>query len=942
MSNVFSLRRLAALAPVVASLAWLTAPSAVAQPAATAQASPPAIVAPTVAAATTPDGVTHQTSIEGITEYRLDNGLRVLLLPDTAKPTVTVNMTYLVGARHENYGQTGMAHLLEHMLFRGTPTLRNALAEFSRRGLHANGSTTDDRTNYYASFAADAGQLEWFLRWQADAMVNALIDPQDLQAEMPVVRNEMEEGENSPFRVLLQRMQAAAYEWHSYMRSVIGARSDVENVDVAQLRDFYHTYYQPDNAVLIVTGQFDPDATLTVIRDAFSGIARPTRTLPREYTVEPVQDGEHRVTVRRQGGTPLTAAMYHGPAQANEDSAALELAVAMLSDVPAGPLYRQLVDQRLATGTFGFMAAQHDPGYLVFAAQLEAGMAPDATLQRMTDLIETWAAQPLQQADLDRVRNKWNTDWRQTIASPERMASLLSEAVAAGDWRLAFLHRDRIASATLQDVQRTASAYLVASNRTEGLYLPTQDPVRAPLPPTVDLAAQLQTYQGSDAMAQLDAFDATPANIDAATLLSDEQLTHGRLRMALLPKPTRANQVQAVLRLRFGDADSLRGQAEAADAAAALLDHGLQQMTRQQVEDRFTALQTDVGFGGSAGIVEVQLSSVREHLPQALALALDVLRTPSFPQEELEKYQRAVLASLENARTQPGSLASQALARHDNPWPQDDVRYVPSFDEAAAQVQGLRRKDVVAFHQRFYGAGDVLFSAVGDFDTQAVADTLRAGLSSWRASPPYVRLDDPYRDVPPARFALDTPGKANAVYLAQMPLALRDTDPEYAAMTLANYLLGGSPTSRLWNRVRVQDGLSYSVGSSLSASAYDDGGSFSINAIFAPQNRQKLEQAIEEELDRARQHGFTPEEVRDGIQALLNTRKLGRAQDGVLARRWQSFLPLDRTFAWSAEQDRRIAALDADQVNAALRRLLDTPRMSIAVAADPQAVPQAD
>src|SRR5690606_15860965 len=148
-------------------------------------------------------------------------------------------------------------------------SLPNALAEFSRRGLAANGSTTGDRTNYYASFAADPETLDWYLKWQADAMVNALIAKEDLDSEMTVVRNEMERGENNPFQILMQKMQATAYQWHNYGHSTIGARSDVENVDIGQLRAFYKEYYQPDNAVLIVAGRFDPQATLDTIAQVF-------------------------------------------------------------------------------------------------------------------------------------------------------------------------------------------------------------------------------------------------------------------------------------------------------------------------------------------------------------------------------------------------------------------------------------------------------------------------------------------------------------------------------------------------------------------------------------------------------------------------------------------------------------------------------------------------
>src|SRR5690606_2952896 len=228
----------------------------------------------------------------------------------------------------------------------------------------------------------------WYLQWQADAMVNSLIAKEDLDAEMTVVRNEMERGENSPFQMLMQQMQATAFRWHNYGNSTIGARSDVENVDIAQLRAFYHQYYQPDNAVLIVSGQFDPNATLQTIADAFGAIARPTRTLPPEYTIEPVQDGQRQVTLRRNGGSPLIAAMFHAPAAGSPDFTALDIGVSILADTPSGSLYKALVEHQLSTDVFGFAAGLNQPGYAFFGAELEADMDQNQALRTLNETLD--------------------------------------------------------------------------------------------------------------------------------------------------------------------------------------------------------------------------------------------------------------------------------------------------------------------------------------------------------------------------------------------------------------------------------------------------------------------------------------------------------------------------------------------------------------------------
>lgn len=881
-----------------------------------------------------PPNVTQGPSIEGTTQYTLANGLTVLLTPDDSKPTTIVNMTYLVGSRQENRGQTGMAHLLEHMLFRGSPTLRDPWAEFSKRGLRANGSTNEDRTNYFASFAADPETLEWYVNWQADAMVNSLISKQDLDSEMTVVRNEMESGENNPFKILLQKMQAAAYLWHSYGKDTIGARSDVENVDIGQLRQFYHLYYQPDNAVLIVSGKFEPASTLDVIARAFGKTPKPQRALPPEYTVEPVQDGEHKIVVRRHGGSPLVAAMFHIPQAASPDYVPFDLGLDIISDTPSGRLYHALVDKKLATSVFGFSRTMKQPGVALFGAQLDSGMDQAKALQALNETLNSLPRQPFTQAELDRIKNKWRTLWANTYADPVSLTSALSSAAAAGDWRLFFVQRDQMEKATLAQVQKVSQEYLVASNRTDGMYIPTEKPLRAPLPAPVDLAAELKDYQGKAAPDTVAAFEPTPANIDAATSRTPLSLPNGKVQLALLPKPTRGDRVQANLLVQFSNAQGLKGQRVNAEAAAAMLDRGTPKLSRQAIQDRLDSLQADLNFSGHAGVVIANLSTTSQNLPELVELTLTLLRNANFPENELAEFKRQAISSTESAMTKPEALASRALARYDNPWTPDDVRYTPSFDETLKDIAALTRDDLVKFHNTYYGAGTVAFSAVGAFAPDAVKAALSKGLAGWKTAPAYTRVPDPYRALAPKRFDIDTPDKANAVYLASLPLEIQDTDPRYPALVVANYLLGGSQTSRLWNRIRVKEGLSYTVSSDFDASSYEPTATWSAYAIYAPENQQRLLDAMQEELARAVRDGFTEDEVKTGVESMLKLRKLTRTRDGVLASAWINYMQLGRSFEWSEHIDQALAKLTAKDVNSALRATLAPTKFSIAIAAD--------
>ncbi|MDY0310294.1 MAG: pitrilysin family protein [Castellaniella sp.] len=895
--------------------------------------------APATAAHALPAGIHRVVMIEGVTEYRLDNGLQVLLAPDDSRAQTTVNMSYRVGSRNEGPGETGMAHLLEHLLFRGSPKYPDALAEFARRGLAANGSTTVDLTNYYATFASDPDTLRWYLAWQADAMLNVRITRADLDAEMPVVRNEMERGENSPFGMLMQQVTSAAYVWHPYGRSVIGARSDVEHVGIDSLRAFYHRYYQPDNATLIVSGRFDAQQTLQWIAQEFGAIPRPSRTLPPEYTVEPVQQGARSVTLRRIGGSPIALAQYHLPEAASDAYTALSIGTAMLADSPAGPLYQSLVAQGLASNVFGFARAMKHPGYAVFGAQIQPGSDPQAALSALERGLETDGIGQLDQAALERIRTAWLNDWKQTYNQSTALAQALSDAVARGDWRLFFIERLRVQALTLDAVQAQLRAWLLPSNRTSGLYLPTPDPKDAPAPAPADLTPwikQLATDTGRPAVA---AFDTRPLAIDAATRRSILTLPNGPIALALLPKETAGGQVYAVLRMGFGDAKALRGLGLTPFATSAMLLRGAAGMNRQQIEDRLNALDAELSFSSDGNVLDVSLRSDRDRLPEVLDLVFHLLRAPTFPEDELERLKRSLRTRMENEAASPAYLARTALRRHDQPWDPDDIRYTPTATETLAQVEGLSRDRLRQFHERFYGTGHLSMAVVGDFNPDQIEESLRTGLAGWQAAPAYERLPNPWYAMQPETLHIPAPGKANAEYRAVLPLQLRDTDPRWPALMLANYLIGGSEDSRLWQGIRVRGGLSYGVGSTLSASSFEESGTWSLFASTAARNVDNLRTAVRTVLDDVLKTGFTQAEVDQGVQSLLNYLELGRSNDAYLTGRWIDYLDTHRSFAWQQHIIDQLRSLQAGQVNAAMRDLLHPDALSIAVAADPDPQP---
>jgi zinc protease len=879
-----------------------------------------------------PKGVERVTSVEGFTEYRLANGLRVLLFPDQSKQTVTVNVTYLVGSRHENYGETGMAHLLEHLMYKGSTNHPNIPQELTEHGTRPNGSTLFDRTNYFETFSATDANLEWAIKMEADRMVNSFIAKKDLDTEMTVVRNEYEAGENKPGLVVFKRIFATAYDWHNYSNLPIGARSDIENVPITRLQAFYHKFYQPDNAVLLVAGKFDPSKTLQLIADSFGAIPRPARTLDPIYTVEPTQDGERTVTVRRVGDTQFVGVGYHVPSGSHPDFAAVDILTQILSDTPSGRLYKALVETKKATSVESLDIPLHDPGLVIMFAEVRKEQSLDAARDAMIQTIEGFASKPPTQEEVDRERTALLKNIDLTLNSAERVGLELSEWMAQGDWRLYFLHRDHLKKVTPADVQRVAAAYLKSTNRTVGFFIPTDRPDRAEVPPPPDVAALVKDYKGGAVVAEGEVFDPSPSNIDSRTEKAD---LPGGLKLAFLPKKTRGNTVVATMTLRFGDEKSLMNRGTAEELAAEMLMRGTSKHTRQQIQDEFDKLKARVSISGGPNNVVASVETVRENLPAVLRLIAEILREPSFPASEVEQLKQESLAGIEEQQREPQSVAGVAFGRHMNPFPKSDVRYTSTPEEDIADLKAATLEDVKKFYSDFYGASNGELAVVGDFDAKEIEKLVGGLFGSWKSPRPFSRLVAVYQDIPPINQSFETPDKANAVFFAGLRLNVRDYDPDYPALVLGNYMLGGGfLNSRLAARIRQKEGLSYGIGSGLTASPLDKNGQFFVQAIYAPQNLAKLEAAIKEEIARALKDGFTAEEVAAAKSGYLQSQQVNRAQDAGIVRKLAQYRFLNRTLAWDAELEKKISALTPDEIVAALRRHIDPAKLTIVKAGD--------
>ncbi len=887
-------------------------------------------------------------TVEGVTEYQFSNGARLLLLPDATKPTISVNMTVLVGSRHEGYGEAGMAHLLEHMVFKGTPTFPDIPKALRDHGAQFNGTTNSDRTNYFETLNPTDENLEFAIQMECDRLVNSYVRKEDLVSEFTVVRNEFERGENSPQGVLSQRISAAAYEWHNYGKTTIGNRSDIERVPIDNLLAFYRKYYQPDNVVLIVTGRFVEDKALELATKYLGSIPKPERKLDKTYTEEPPQDGERFVELRRVGAIGSFAAAWHIPASSHEDWAPLSILASVLNEDKVGLMEKSLVESGIASSASVRCESAHDPGLFYLSVQPQEGnleKARDAAIDTMDGLASFTAdAEAVERAKLRARRQTENL-----LLDAQAMSQALSSASSLGDWRLLFLQRDRIAAVKPEDVTRVARTYFPAHNRTVGMFIPVDEPKRMEIPAVVSISDLVATYTGGESAAAGEAFDPSPENIDSRTII--RQI--GGLKVAMLPKSTRGNTVTMNLTLRYGDERSLADSSTAASMVGSMLMAGTMDMNRQALQQKMTEMDIRIGgggggggrrggrgggggMGGSAGQLSFSIEAKRDSLYDGIELLGKILREPAFPQEDFDQARSRMANMLKQMVTEPQMLASNELSRAFSQYPEGDVRYVRTPQESIEELEALTLEDIVNVYKSQISAATGEISIVGDFDPDATIAAIEKAVASWKGENNYSPI---VRESPESwdssKLNIETPDKANAVFLAGTAFPMNDEDPDAEALTLANFIFGGgSLSSRLGDRVRQKEGLSYGVGSSVSIPSEGNDARFTINAITNPENIDEVEAAVMDELTKFLKDGPTDEEVETAKTAWLESRKVSRSSDDAISGQLRSNLYLGRTMRFTAEREARIASLTAAEIKDAFVRHINPDRIKVIRAGD--------
>ncbi|KOP39063.1 insulinase family protein [Flavobacterium sp. WLB] len=875
------------------------------------------------------------TNVEGVKEYSLNNGLKVLLIPDASQSNMVVNIVYNVGSRNEGYGEKGMAHLLEHMLFKSTKNLGDIKKMLSDKGGNANGTTWLDRTNYYEIFPSSDENLKWSIEMEADRMINSTILQTDLDKEFSVVRNEFEIGENNPDGVLQERILSSAYVWHNYGNSTIGSKEDIERVKANTLRVFYEKYYQPDNSTLIIAGKFDEQKALQYVGQYFGAIPRPKRVLDKTYTIEPAQDGEKYVELKRAGDSKNVGALYHTVSYADKDYAAIDALGEILTADPSGYLYKALVETQKASNVYFWQPSVRDASFIYFGVAVPNDKDVYATKDIVRSELDKITTTKYTDQDVSRAKAKIIKQIESVKNNTISYAINLTEIIGAGDYRLGYLYRDAVEKLTKEDIQRVAEKYFRPNNRTVGVFIPSKDEVRVKPNEYTDeqLLALTKDYKGKALEKEAAPFEASIKNLKQNFV--EGKLTNG-IKYGLIKKEIKGGKVQASFKFPVSNEKDLTGKSDIAGILAQLLKTGTKTQTKEQIQDKLDQLKSSINFNFSRQTLSVSVNTYKEHFKEVMGILADLLSNSTFPENELTKTISEYNTYLESSLNDPQAVAFTEISRITTKYPKGSIFYTPTIQEQIDAFKKIKQAEIVDFYTNFLGGNNGIGSVVGDLDAKTTGEILENTFGKWNSKSKYELAQPAYFETQKLDKDIITPDKENAVALGRISFKMDRKNPDYPAFVMANEILGsgGFLSARIPMRLREKEGISYGAGSFIDVPITNDAAAWTYYAFLNPTKKNAVETAAKEEIAKALKDGFTAEELKSNLVSWQNERKTRLGVDNTLMELVNTYLQYGIALDDYDQLETKVKALKVDEVNKVLKKYLTLDKMTSVYAGD--------
>lgn len=888
-------------------------------------------------------GVKRIGEAAGIVEYQLKNGLKILLKENHSAPVVSFMVVYRVGSRNEAVGHTGSTHFLEHMMFKGTrkfnPAKGNGVMEMlARIGALRNATTWLDRTNYFECGGAE--HLPLYIELEADRMRGLLLKQEDRDSEMTVVRNEFERGENDPGSALSKELTAIAFREHPYHHPTIGWRTDVEGVPMERMKEFYDTYYWPNNATVIVVGDFETDDCLRLIAKHFGPIPKAPKPWPEVYTVEPPQEGERRFELKRAGDLPQLSIGYHGTSASHPDSYALSLLSHILGGAHkrSSRLYKRLMETGLATSCSASNGEFRDPGLF----ELDATLTPGTTFQQVEEAIyaelELLAKEPVTADEMRRVKSANRKGTVLASADPQSFANMLCQAEASATWRWFVEYDDKFDAVTAEDVMRVAKTYFSRDNRTVGHFIPTEKEATDATADAASSAASTKSTARNRVAAKRKAPAAKPvrmklakpakAPVPFAERVTREVLPNG-LTLLFMPNPgTGSVSIQGIT---FAGPYFGRDKLTVAGCVSQMMTKGSQAHSKFELAEILEEMGARFNFAPDRFRVNYSTLVVKDDYARFVPVLADVLRNPLFLDAELTATKRELSAGIKRAMNSTGERARQAL--YQAIFPSEHPFFDVSYPERLAALEGITVEDLRKFHVDHYSPQSTIIAVVGDIAEGEALNALRAAFGDWEG-PARKPIAVPVVDTTAGgkRFEVNLSDKASVdiVLGAATPVGRQASD--FFAAYLANAALGQDTISaRLGKVLRVREGLTYGIYSYFDDTSFG-GAPWQVSISVNPQNVERSIALINEVLADYLKKGITQEELEDEAGRAVGSFTVQLRTSAGLAQTLAKFESMGLGVAALDTLARDFTSVTRAQANEALRKYFRPENLTLAMA----------
>lgn len=784
---------------------------------------------------------------DGITEFLFKrNGLKVLHVENHSVPIVTTMVVYKIGSRNEAVGYTGSTHFLEHLMFKGTakrnPQSGTGVTDIlAPMGAFFNASTAMDRTNYFETAHRDNRRA--LIAMEADRMRNLKLRKEDRDSEMTVVRNELEQRDGNPTGVMYQNMWINGFHMHPYHHPVIGWTSDVEGVPLERFKEFYDTYYWPNNATLIVVGDCTVDELLSDVRAEFGKIPRSPKPIPPVYTVEEKQEGERRFEIARVSGAPAQVwAAFHVPQARHQDNAALNmLALILGGDSPTSRLYKALIESGKAVGCGAMNPDMRDPSLFMTYAVATPGVDIKEVEAALLGEIERIARDGVTDAEMAPHKASSRKGYVLSRDSSKGFASLLCEGESVADWQWLLDSKDLFDAVTADDVKAVAAHYFDARNRTVGTFKPLKEKL-ADKP-----AAATPRREGNKLPAATKSGAATKSTGDFASRVKRVVLPNGLTVVAMATPGTGTASV--VTSVKAGSVYASYDKELVPNAVSALLTMGSQNLSKEELSDRLAGMGADLGFRVGSDMLTMGASStlVTADLNDYFKILAEVILNPTFADADLNIVKGMLGSNIQRSASNTDAQASSVLSRE--LYEKGSPYYQKTVDELLGELPALSAADCKAFHAAQFSPKSTTITIVGDIDADRATDLIPDELKAWTGpevasvsiNPATIKAVDKAKIV-----KVHIPNQKSVTIMIGLPAWMHRLSPDFHAARLANNALGFDTIgNRLGKVIRVKEGLTYGINCSFANPALP-GGPWTIDLTVNPENVDKALKLIPE------------------------------------------------------------------------------------------------